>query len=92
MHGYYLVIVKSPKRGWKPTGDLTNNFAPWVGNLTPQFVKSPVVPHPPRGKGWGIKLTAVLPYGIPAFFFCGCANVVELFTLIIIVTANCRQL
>ena len=32
-------------------GDLTADFAPVVGNLTPRFVKSPVFPHPP---GWGV--------------------------------------
>ena len=35
------------------SGDLTANFAPLVGNLTPRFVKSPVFPHPPPGVGGG---------------------------------------
>ena len=32
---------------WGHSGDLTADFAPVVGNLTPRFVKSPVSPHPP---------------------------------------------
>ena len=42
------------------SGDLTADFAPVVGNLTPRFVKSPVFPHPLRG--WGMKLTSALAY------------------------------
>ena len=29
--------------GWGHSGDLTANFAPVVGSLTPRFVKSPVM-------------------------------------------------
>ena len=44
--------------GWGHSGDLTADFAPVVGNLTPRFVKSPVFPHPPQR--WGMKLTSAL--------------------------------
>ena len=49
-----LEVLSNPLLwGWGHGGDLTADFAPVVGNLTPRFVKSPVFPHPPRGWGGG---------------------------------------
>ena len=58
MHLVNLEVLSNPLLwGWGHSGDLTADFALVVGNLTPRFVKSPVVPHP---LGWGMKLTSEL--------------------------------
>ena len=44
MQVIFEVLSNPLQGGWGPTGDLTNNFASGVGNLTPHFVKSPVLP------------------------------------------------
>ena len=49
--------------GWGHSGDLTANFAPVVGNLTPRFVKFPVFPTPR-----GMKLTSALQLQIPNYY------------------------
>ena len=53
-----LEVLSNPLLwGWGHSEDLTADFAPVVGNLTPRFVKFPVFPHPRR---WGMKLTSAL--------------------------------
>ena len=40
-----LEVLSNPLQwGWGHSGDLTTDFAPVVGNLTPRFVKSLVFP------------------------------------------------
>ena len=50
MHLVILEVLSNPVLwGWGHSGDLTTDFAPVVGNLTPRFVKSTVFPHPRMG-------------------------------------------
>ena len=49
-----LEVLSNPLLwGWEHSGDLTADFSPVVGNLTPRFVKSPVSPTLPGGGGVG---------------------------------------